>query len=172
VAGIKLSILTTLLPVILVAMRSVYGIHVVTHYMEDTGNRVLSDEEHREPTADYRATGYPGGDRQYQRIHSGEFSRHRAYHDWRRRGTGRGRYRFNRKRPDVSVAISVLMVFIIAALSSRSAAAGIVTAVPLAITILCNFAAMGFLGIKLNIGTALIASLAVGIGIDCTIHIY
>jgi predicted RND superfamily exporter protein len=29
---------------------------------------------------------------------------------------------------------------------------------------------MGFLGIKLNMGTALIASLAVGIGIDYTIH--
>jgi predicted RND superfamily exporter protein len=70
----------------------------------------------------------------------------------------------------VSVAISVLMVFIIVALSSHSVAAGIIAAVPLAIAILCNFAAMGFLGIKLNIGTALIASLAVGIGIDYTIH--
>jgi predicted RND superfamily exporter protein len=70
----------------------------------------------------------------------------------------------------VSVAISVLMVFIIIALSNHSAAAGIIAAVPLAIAILCNFAAMGFLGIKLNIGTALIASLAVGIGIDYTIH--
>jgi predicted RND superfamily exporter protein len=29
---------------------------------------------------------------------------------------------------------------------------------------------MGFLGIKLNLGTALISSLAVGIGIDYTIH--
>jgi predicted RND superfamily exporter protein len=36
--------------------------------------------------------------------------------------------------------------------------------------ILRNFAVMGFLGIKLNIGTTLIASLAAGIGIDYTIH--
>ncbi|MDR2629397.1 MAG: MMPL family transporter, partial [Spirochaetaceae bacterium] len=70
----------------------------------------------------------------------------------------------------VSIAISVLMVFIIVALSYRSFIAGFIAAVPLSIAILCNFAAMGFLGIKLNIGTALIASLAVGIGIDYTIH--
>ncbi|MDR2786371.1 MAG: MMPL family transporter [Treponema sp.] len=70
----------------------------------------------------------------------------------------------------VSIAISVLMVFIIVALSYRSFIAGFIAAIPLSIAILCNFAVMGFLGIKLNIGTALIASLAVGIGIDYTIH--
>jgi predicted RND superfamily exporter protein len=70
----------------------------------------------------------------------------------------------------VSIVISVLMVFIIVALSYRSFIAGFIAAVPLSIAILCNFAVMGFLGIKLNMGTALIASLAVGIGIDYTIH--
>jgi predicted RND superfamily exporter protein len=70
----------------------------------------------------------------------------------------------------ISIVISVLMVFIIVTLSYRSFAAGCIAAVPLSIAILCNFAVMGFLGIKLNIGTALIASLAVGIGIDYTIH--
>ncbi|MDR2392734.1 MAG: MMPL family transporter [Treponema sp.] len=70
----------------------------------------------------------------------------------------------------VSIAISVLMVLIIVGLSYHSVIAGIIAAIPLAIAILCNFAAMGFLGIKLNIGTALIASIAVGIGIDYTIH--
>jgi predicted RND superfamily exporter protein len=70
----------------------------------------------------------------------------------------------------ISIVISVLVVFIIIALSNRSFIAGIIAAVPLALTILCNFAVMGFLGIKLNIGTALIASLSVGIGIDYTIH--
>ena len=33
-----------------------------------------------------------------------------------------------------------------------------------------NFAVMGFTGITLNVATALIASLAVGVGIDYTIH--
>jgi predicted RND superfamily exporter protein len=70
----------------------------------------------------------------------------------------------------ISIVVSVLMVFVIIALSHRSISAGFIAAAPLVIAILGNFAVMGFLGIKLNIGTALIASLAVGIGIDYTIH--
>ncbi|MDR2952946.1 MAG: MMPL family transporter [Treponema sp.] len=70
----------------------------------------------------------------------------------------------------ISIFISVLTVFLIVAFSNKSFAAGIIGAVPLTLAILGNFAVMGFLGIKLNLGTALIASLAVGIGIDYTIH--
>jgi predicted RND superfamily exporter protein len=70
----------------------------------------------------------------------------------------------------ISIVISVLVVFIIIALSNRSFIAGLVAAVPIVLAVLCNFAVMGLLGIKLNIGTALIASLSVGIGIDYTIH--
>jgi predicted RND superfamily exporter protein len=70
----------------------------------------------------------------------------------------------------ISVTVAVLMVFIIMALSNRSIAAGLISSVPLALTILCNFALMGFLGIKLNIATSLVASLGVGIGVDYTIH--
>jgi len=69
-----------------------------------------------------------------------------------------------------SIAVSLLMVFLIIAFSYRSFAAGLVGLAPLSITILLNFAVMGFYGIKLNIGTALVASVAVGIGIDYTIH--
>jgi hypothetical protein len=36
--------------------------------------------------------------------------------------------------------------------------------------ILINFAVMGFFGIKLDISTAMVASVAIGIGIDYTIH--
>jgi len=70
----------------------------------------------------------------------------------------------------ISIALSVLMVFIIVAVSNKSPFAGVVGAVTLALAILCNFAIMGFLGIKLNIGTALMGSLTVGIGIDYTLH--
>jgi predicted RND superfamily exporter protein len=41
---------------------------------------------------------------------------------------------------------------------------------PLTIAIMVNFAVMGFMHITINAATALIASLAVGIGIDYTIH--
>ncbi len=47
--GVKLSIITTILPVILVAVGSAYGIHVVSHYYDEmAGKRNLSDAEHRE----------------------------------------------------------------------------------------------------------------------------
>ncbi|MDR2211538.1 MAG: MMPL family transporter [Spirochaetaceae bacterium] len=70
----------------------------------------------------------------------------------------------------ISLIISLFLVFLIIAISNRSLAAGCVGIIPLSISILLNFAVMGFLGIKLNIGTSMIASLAVGIGIDYTIH--
>ncbi|MDR1024165.1 MAG: MMPL family transporter [Treponema sp.] len=70
----------------------------------------------------------------------------------------------------VSIFVSVLIVLLIVAFSNKSLAAGLVAALPLSIAILGNFAVMGFLGITLNMATAMIASLAVGIGIDYTIH--
>jgi predicted RND superfamily exporter protein len=70
----------------------------------------------------------------------------------------------------ISVITSLVMVFLIIALSNRSAAAGLIGIAPLSISILINFAVMGFLGIKLNIGTSMVASVSVGIGIDYTIH--
>ena len=70
----------------------------------------------------------------------------------------------------LSIALSVLFVFIIVTVSNKSIAAGIIGAATLTLAILCNFAIMGFTGIKLNIGTALMGSLAVGIGIDYTLH--
>ncbi|OQB04478.1 MAG: MMPL family protein [Spirochaetes bacterium ADurb.Bin215] len=70
----------------------------------------------------------------------------------------------------ISVIISIVMVFLILSLSWRSIQAGFIGIAPLAISILLNFAVMAATGIKLNIGTALVASLAVGIGIDYTIH--
>jgi len=69
-----------------------------------------------------------------------------------------------------SVFVSLLLVFLIIAISYRSVAAGLIGLAPLSISILLNFAIMGFMGIKLNIGTALVASVSVGIGIDYTIH--
>jgi predicted RND superfamily exporter protein len=70
----------------------------------------------------------------------------------------------------ISIFISVFVVFLIVAISNKSFIAGLIGAVPLTLAILSNFAVMGFLGIKLSLGTALIASLSVGIGIDYTIH--
>jgi len=70
----------------------------------------------------------------------------------------------------ISIFISVFMVFLIITFSNKSAMAGIIGAATLTLAILCNFAVMGYIGIKLTLGTALISSLSVGIGIDYTIH--
>jgi len=69
-----------------------------------------------------------------------------------------------------SVALSLLFVFLILTIYYKSLAAGLIGLVPLSVSILINFAVMSFSGIKLNIGTALVASIAIGIGIDYTIH--
>ncbi len=44
--------------------------------------------------------------------------------------------------------------------------------VPIALTIIANFGIMGWAGIPVNLVTALVSSIAVGIGIDYGIHIY
>ncbi len=69
-----------------------------------------------------------------------------------------------------SIAISLIMVFIIISLSFKSAWAGIIGAIPLALTIALNFMVMGFAGINLDLYTSIIASVAIGVGIDYTIH--
>jgi predicted RND superfamily exporter protein len=70
----------------------------------------------------------------------------------------------------VSMFFSLLCVFIIITVSNKSLVAGCIGITPLSITILINFAVMGFTGIKLNLGTSMVAAVSVGVGIDYTIH--
>jgi predicted RND superfamily exporter protein len=53
----------------------------------------------------------------------------------------------------ISMFFSIICVFIIVALSNKSLAAGCIGIAPLSISVLINFAVMGFAGIKLNLGT-------------------
>lgn len=69
-----------------------------------------------------------------------------------------------------SLIISLLSVFVVISLSFRSVFAGLLGAVPLALTIMLNYWTMGTFGINLDLVTSIIASVAVGIGIDYTIH--
>ena len=69
-----------------------------------------------------------------------------------------------------SLLISLVSVFIIITIAFGSGWAGIVGAVPLALAILLNYMVMGFAGINLDLVTSIIASVAVGVGIDYTIH--
>ena len=69
-----------------------------------------------------------------------------------------------------SLIFSLVCVVVILTVAFRSLWAGLLGAVPLAFTILLNYMLMGFLGINLDLVTSIIASVAVGVGIDYTIH--
>ena len=69
-----------------------------------------------------------------------------------------------------SIVISFIVVFIIVAISFKSVVAGFYGIIPLAFSLIINFGLMGHLGIKLDVGTAMVASIAIGIGVDYTIH--
>lgn len=70
----------------------------------------------------------------------------------------------------MSLFSSLLLVFIIISISFKSLLAGLFGAIPLALTICLNYMVMGFTGISLDFVTSLIAPVAVGVGIDYTIH--
>ena len=70
-----------------------------------------------------------------------------------------------------SLVLSLILVFFALLLQLRSGKGSIRALVPVLFTIIFMFGLMGYLGIAIDIVTALIASLAVGIGVDYSIHI-
>jgi predicted RND superfamily exporter protein len=70
-----------------------------------------------------------------------------------------------------SLAIALLFVIIIVGAILRSFSAGIFAAIPILSAIVILFGVMGYTGIPLNIATVLVASIAMGIGIDYSIHV-
>jgi len=70
-----------------------------------------------------------------------------------------------------SLLIAIAMVLIIVGLLLRSVAKGIYATIPIIATIIILFGFMGLTGIPLDIATVLVASIALGIGIDYSIHI-
>lgn len=71
-----------------------------------------------------------------------------------------------------SLISAVIFTFIITSILLKSIKRGFFTTLPIAFTVLVNFGLMGLLNIKLDIATAMIASIAVGIGVDYSIHIF
>ncbi len=69
-----------------------------------------------------------------------------------------------------SILISLLLVFIILTINYRSLLAGIIGIIPISLTVLINFGIMGLLHIRLDISTAMVSAVSIGIGIDYTIH--
>jgi hypothetical protein len=70
-----------------------------------------------------------------------------------------------------SLLIALLLVVIVVATILRSVPKGIYAAIPIVATIIILFGFMGATGIALDIATVLVASVALGMGIDYSIHI-
>lgn len=70
-----------------------------------------------------------------------------------------------------SLILSLFIIFILLALLFKSLKAGVLGALPIMIAAIINFGIMGYLGISLNVTTALVSSIAVGMGIDYSIHL-
>jgi predicted RND superfamily exporter protein len=69
-----------------------------------------------------------------------------------------------------SVLLTLLIVVLLLAVIFRSPIAGIVMVLPLTATIVVNFGAMGYLSLGLDSFTAMVASIAIGLGVDYAIH--
>ncbi len=70
-----------------------------------------------------------------------------------------------------SLVIAVLLVLVIVGIILKSFKQGLFATIPVLATIVILFGFMGLVGIPLDIATVLVASVALGIGIDYSIHI-
>ncbi|MDY7038717.1 MAG: MMPL family transporter, partial [Thermodesulfobacteriota bacterium] len=69
-----------------------------------------------------------------------------------------------------SLSLAAITIIIIIFLALRSISIGMLSIIPNLFPIILNFGIMGFMGIPLDTGTALIAAVAIGIAVDDTIH--
>ena len=71
-----------------------------------------------------------------------------------------------------SLALAILFVFILMVIISRSLAYGAICTIPITLTVILNFGIMGWFKIPLDVASAVIASIVIGIGIDYAIHFF
>ncbi len=69
-----------------------------------------------------------------------------------------------------SLILSLVIVVLLLSLMFKRVIAGFIGAIPILITAIVNFGVMGLLGIPLSTTTALISSIAIGVGIDYAVH--
>jgi predicted RND superfamily exporter protein len=69
-----------------------------------------------------------------------------------------------------SMLLAFLMVFAMLAIQFKSLKVGVYAIIPLVLTIITAVGAMGIFNIDLNVSTMMVASIAIGAGIDYTIH--
>ncbi len=69
-----------------------------------------------------------------------------------------------------SLVVSLVAVFLLTAFMFRSWVAGLINIIPISLVMVFSFGLLGLLGIPLEVGKSLTASMVIGIGIDYTIH--
>ena len=70
----------------------------------------------------------------------------------------------------LSLTIATLVVALLLVLLFRSVTAGLISAIPLGLSMTILFGLMGLFRIELNVATAMLSSIMIGVGIDYTIH--
>ena len=69
-----------------------------------------------------------------------------------------------------SLGLSLALVLLLLMALFRSSIKGVLGVVPLLFSIIVNFGTMGYFNIYLDIGSAIISSIAIGVGVDYSIH--
>ncbi len=69
-----------------------------------------------------------------------------------------------------SLGIALLTILLLLALIFRSAVAGFLGIIPVTISVVILLGIMGWTGVRLDVATALLSSIMIGVGIDYTIH--
>ncbi len=70
----------------------------------------------------------------------------------------------------LSLFFALILVFLVLVIQLRSLVGGLISIVPIVLTVIICFGLMGYLGIALDDMTVMTASIAIGIGIDYAIH--
>ncbi|MBE9509418.1 MAG: RND family transporter [Bacteroidetes bacterium] len=70
----------------------------------------------------------------------------------------------------ISLGLALVVVFLLLLFVFRSFKGAFISIIPLALSMLILFGIMGILGVELNLTTALLSSIMIGVGIDYTIH--
>jgi len=70
----------------------------------------------------------------------------------------------------MSLVLAMVLVGILVMMLFGSFVAGLIALIPLGLAMLFLFGLMGYLGIELNIATAMLSSIMIGVGVDYTIH--
>ena len=70
----------------------------------------------------------------------------------------------------LSLGMAIFVVGILLMILFRSFFAGLISAIPLALSVTILFGLMGLFRIELNIATAMLSSIMIGVGVDYTLH--